>query len=121
MDPMANLDGGGGDPDLPDEKDVIDITSLKYNLERVDNVRSVMGIASGCLAGICGLTGLEGFWCFMALHLLVLILVCALKMNFQLWAYTRQSWWAYTTANLQQSALSFTLFWTLFYGLVYLY
>jgi hypothetical protein len=121
IDPMANLDGGApGAPDATDEKDVIDVTSLRYNLERVDKVRSVMGIASGCVAGICGLTGLEGLACFVALHFLVLILMWSLKMNFQLWAYTRQSWWSYASASLQQSALSFTLFWTLFYGLVYL-
>mmetsp|Transcript_134853 Transcript_134853/g.200624 ORF Transcript_134853/g.200624 Transcript_134853/m.200624 type:complete len:123 (+) Transcript_134853:103-471(+) len=121
IDPMANLDAAPGTPDAGDEKDVIDIASLQYNLQRVDKIRSVMGIAAGCVAGIFGLTGFEGLGCFVALHLLVLVLICALKMNFRLFSYTRQSWWAYVTANLQQNALSFTLFWTLFYGLVYLY
>ena len=60
IDPMANLDGGAPGATDTNEKDVIDITSLRYNLERVDKIRSVMGISSGCVAGICGLTGLEG-------------------------------------------------------------
>mmetsp|Transcript_32925 Transcript_32925/g.93609 ORF Transcript_32925/g.93609 Transcript_32925/m.93609 type:complete len:124 (+) Transcript_32925:95-466(+) len=122
IDPMAGLDGGApGVEDTADEKDVIDVTSLRYNMERVDKIRSVMGIASGCVAGICGLTGLEGLACFVLLHVFVLTLVCGLKMDFKLHSYTRQNWWSYLTANLQQCALSFTLFWTLFYGLVYLY
>ena len=60
IDPMAGLDSGVPGAQDTDEKDVIDITSLRYNMERVDKIRSVMGIASGCVAGICGLTGLEG-------------------------------------------------------------
>lgn len=59
--------------------------------------------------------------CFLILHLSVLALIWVFKMNLQLRSYTRQSIWSYSTANLQQSGLSFTLFWTLFYGLVYLY
>jgi hypothetical protein len=60
IDPMAGLDAAPGGAAPEDEKDVIDVTSLRYNLERVDKIRSVMGIASGCVAGVCGLTGLEG-------------------------------------------------------------
>lgn len=63
IDPMANLDEGGapGAPtDQEDSKDVFDPIVLNLNLKRVDNVRSFMGIISGCFAGICGFTGLEG-------------------------------------------------------------
>jgi len=64
MDPMAGIDGDSPGEQATDEKDVIDVTSLRYNLERVDKIQSVMGIASGCVAGICGLTGLEGLGTF---------------------------------------------------------
>ena len=59
---MANLDGGGGagEESTGNEKDVIDIVSLRVNLQRVEQIRSVMSIASGCVAGICGYTGFEG-------------------------------------------------------------
>jgi len=66
MDPMAGIDSNSA-TDLQqetDEKGVIDVTSLRYNLERVDKIQSVMGIASGCVAGICGLTGLQGLGTF---------------------------------------------------------
>jgi len=121
MDPLAGLDAALPGPTTTDEKDVFDVTTLRYNLQHVDTIRSVMNIASGCVAGICGLTGWEGLACFLVLHLTVLTIIWATKMNFQLRSYTRQSLWSYATANVQQSGLSFTLFWTLFYGLVYLY
>ncbi|KAG7360499.1 Rab5-interacting protein Rab5ip [Nitzschia inconspicua] len=122
MDPMADLDAPtAATASASDEKEVLDITTLRYNAQSIDTVRSVMGIVSGCVAGICGLTGWAGLACFLVLHTLVLVLIWAFKMNFQLKAYTRQSAWSYATANIQQSGLSFTLFWTLFYGLVYLY
>mmetsp|Transcript_18061 Transcript_18061/g.37044 ORF Transcript_18061/g.37044 Transcript_18061/m.37044 type:complete len:122 (+) Transcript_18061:78-443(+) len=121
MDPLAGIDAKLPGPEATDEKDVFDVTTLRYNLQHVDTIRSVMNIASGCAAGILGLTGWQGLVCFVILHLTVLATIWATKMNFQLRSYTRQSIWSYATANVQQSGLSFTLFWTLFYGLVYLY
>jgi len=59
--------------------------------------------------------------CFLALHLITSISMWAFKMSFDLKSYTRQTWSAYLLTNFQQCALSFMLFWTLFYGLVYLY
>jgi hypothetical protein len=60
IDPMANLDAPTAVGAPENEKDVLDITTLRYNAQSIDKVRSVMGIASGCLAGICGLTGWAG-------------------------------------------------------------
>ena len=64
MDPMANLDGGtapGATADVSaSTKDVFDPIALSFNLKRIDKIRSFMGIASGCVAGIFGLTGLQG-------------------------------------------------------------
>lgn len=67
IDPMANLDGGpppGADTsaggDLAHSKEVFDQVALQRNMQRIDKIRSVMGIASGCVAGIIGLTGVEG-------------------------------------------------------------
>jgi hypothetical protein len=59
IDPMANLDAPTASIS-ENEKDVLDITTLRYNAQSIDKVRSVMGIASGCVAGICGLTGWAG-------------------------------------------------------------
>ena len=62
MDPMANLDGGSapGASSNQSTKDVFDPIALTYNLKQIDNIRSFMGIVSGCVAGIFGLTGLQG-------------------------------------------------------------
>ena len=62
IDPMAGLDGAQGDlsADAANSKEVFDAVALQRNLQRIDKIRSVMGIASGCASGIIGLTGLEG-------------------------------------------------------------
>ena len=60
IDPMANLDAPTAAGAASDEKDVLDVNTLRYNAQNIDQIRSVMGIASGCVAGICGLTGWEG-------------------------------------------------------------
>lgn len=66
QDPMANLTGdapSGGNPSNMDggnTKEVFDPVAMQMNLQRIGRIRSVMGIASGCVAGILGLTGFEG-------------------------------------------------------------
>ena len=94
--------------------------AASHNAKAIDRIRSFMGIVSGCVAGILGLTGLEGLVCFLILHLTVSIALLA-KMNFDLRAYSRQSLGAFVTADLQKCGMSFMLFWTLFYGLVFLF
>mmetsp|Transcript_11234 Transcript_11234/g.16737 ORF Transcript_11234/g.16737 Transcript_11234/m.16737 type:complete len:95 (+) Transcript_11234:736-1020(+) len=58
--------------------------------------------------------------CFIILHLAVSIALL-IKMKFNLKEYTRQSLLSFFTADLQKCGMSFMLFWTLFYGLVYLF
>lgn len=65
---MANIDptapagpemdgaGSGGDGN----QEVFDMNAYRSNLGKMDKIRSFMGIASGCVAGVCGLTGLSG-------------------------------------------------------------
>ncbi|CAB9525969.1 Rab5-interacting protein (Rab5ip) [Seminavis robusta] len=120
IDPMAGLDDG---PMKTEEnaKEVFDSMTLQRNFQRIDKIRSVMGIAAGCATGIVGLTGLEGFAFFLVVHFAISLIIWALKMNFNLKGYVKFTWWEYLMGGLQQYALSFTLFWTLFYGLVYLY
>ena len=60
--------------------------------------------------------------CFLLLHTLVSVAIWVVKMDCQLATYSKQTKLQFfVTMSFQQSALSFTLFWTLFYGLVYLY
>lgn len=67
IDPMANLDaapGAGPETDAAGGADgsqeVFDMHAYRSNLMKMDNIRSFMGIVSGCVAGVCGLTGLAG-------------------------------------------------------------
>eukprot|EP00568_Trieres_chinensis_P003982 CAMPEP_0183291876 /NCGR_PEP_ID=MMETSP0160_2-20130417/1140_1 /TAXON_ID=2839 ORGANISM="Odontella Sinensis, Strain Grunow 1884" /NCGR_SAMPLE_ID=MMETSP0160_2 /ASSEMBLY_ACC=CAM_ASM_000250 /LENGTH=126 /DNA_ID=CAMNT_0025452741 /DNA_START=115 /DNA_END=495 /DNA_ORIENTATION=+ len=125
IDPMANLDagpsaGGTGETTGGEGKDVFDLAADNHNAKKVDKIRSFLGIASGCVAGVLGLTGLSGLVCFLVLHLIVNLSILA-KMKFNLRAYSRQSLLAFLAADLQKCAMSFMLFWTLFYGLVYLF
>ncbi len=71
IDPMANLGNEGFDPNSAiGEGDsllsggrnhhIMNIHAIHLNNKKIDKVRSLMGIISGCVAGICGLTGLQG-------------------------------------------------------------
>jgi EMC6 len=61
-DPMADL--SGPTPATQDEmnntKEVFDPMAMQVNMGRIERIRSVMGIVSGCVAGITGLTNLQG-------------------------------------------------------------
>ena len=64
-DPMADLtgdqSGAGQDPSqMSNRKEVVDPLVIQVNMQRVDRIRSVMGIVSGCAAGILGFNGLGG-------------------------------------------------------------
>mmetsp|Transcript_23000 Transcript_23000/g.55424 ORF Transcript_23000/g.55424 Transcript_23000/m.55424 type:complete len:130 (-) Transcript_23000:478-867(-) len=128
IDPMANIDpaapagpemdaAGGGDGN----QEVFDTNAYRSNFRKMDKIRSFMGIASGCVAGVCGLTSLSGLVCFLVLHITVNLSLLAFKMKFDLHSYSRESMFAFLTADLQKCAMSFMLFWTLFFGLVYLF
>jgi hypothetical protein len=60
---MANLDPTAPvNPELEGDasREVFDMDAYKANFRKMDKIRSFMGIASGCVAGVCGLTGLSG-------------------------------------------------------------
>ena len=69
IDPMANIGDpaaapGGSDMDAAGggdgSQEVFDMSAYRSNMRKTDRIRSFMGIASGCVAGVCGLTGLSG-------------------------------------------------------------
>jgi len=132
IDPMANLGNegfdpnsviGGGEPLLSGRNQtlIINMHAVHLNNKKIDKVRSLMGIISGCVAGICGLTGFQGLVCFVALHLVVNFSLITFKMKLNLKEYFNESILSFMTGDLQSSILSYLLFWTLFYGLVYLF
>jgi hypothetical protein len=66
-DPMADIGGGGMHQPQDDgeqsttTREVFDGMAYQMNMARMERIRSVMGIASGCIVGICGFTGFQGF------------------------------------------------------------
>lgn len=128
MDPMANLtdpssmQGAVGDSTTGGEgKDVFDVNALNQNMKSIDRIRSFMGIIYGCCSGILGLTNMSGIVFFLLAHLAVSVSILGLKMKFDLKTYTRSSMVSFLFSGLQNCFMSFMLFWTLFYGLVYLF
>jgi EMC6 len=68
IDPMADLgssSGGAAATTESDAKEVFDPNVWNQNMQRIDKVRSLMGILSGCVAGIFGFTGWEGLGTFV--------------------------------------------------------
>jgi hypothetical protein len=124
IDPMAGVGDSapvpGADATGGDGKDVFDRAAASHNSQIMDRLRSFMGIVSGCVAGVLGLTGFAGLVCFLLLHLIVSASLLV-KMKFDLRAYSRLSVLGFLLADLQKCGMSFALFWTLFYGLVYLF
>jgi hypothetical protein len=72
-DPMATMGGPPGQPGAgaagagavssmtSNKKEMVfDPIAMHVNFQRVERIRSVMGIASGCVAGTLGMTGLQG-------------------------------------------------------------
>lgn len=126
IDPMAGVDPtapGGSDMDAAGDgsQEVFDMNAYRSNFQKMDKIRSFMGIVSGCVAGVCGLTGFSGLACFLVLHITVNLSLLAFKMKYDLHSYSKESLFAFLTADLQKCAMSFMLFWTLFFGLVYLF
>jgi hypothetical protein len=80
IDPMADIDnpnaampagggGGSGDNNIDGDhsQEVFDTNAYRANFIKMDKIRSFMGIASGCVAGVCGLTGLSGLGKFKSI------------------------------------------------------
>jgi len=129
MDPMANLTGDPsstpgaiGDSSTGGEgKDVFDLNALNKNMKSMDRIQSYMGIICGCCSGILGLTNRSGIVFFLVAHMTVSLSILGIKMKFDLKTYSRTSMVSFLFSGLQTCFMSFMLFWTLFYGLVYLF
>lgn len=127
MDPMANLGGGpqpasqpGQNPD-GETTEVFDFHAQQNNIRKMESIRAFMGIVNGCCAGILGLTNLKGIMFFVGMHLVVS--VCLLmRIGGNLEKFRKGIGMAgFMMEGLQSSFMSYMLFWTLFYGLVYLF
>lgn len=102
------------------EGKVIIMENLMRNLKKLDKIRSLFSILGGIIAGVLYLTGIYGLYVYVGMSLLVNLLLYA-KMGFDCKKYVSKSFFAFFMSDLQKNAMSFILFWTLTYGLIYIY
>mmetsp|Transcript_25463 Transcript_25463/g.31371 ORF Transcript_25463/g.31371 Transcript_25463/m.31371 type:complete len:126 (+) Transcript_25463:101-478(+) len=124
IDPMADLTAqSSGQQNGTNEKDeTCDMHAMMYNISKMDKIRSFMGIISGCCSGILGLTNLMGLIFFIACHLVVNgMIFLQIKCDLEKYRGKRCTLIGFVMEGFQNCAMSFMLFWTLFYGLVYLF
>lgn len=124
---MANLTGPstGGPNDTAstggEGRDVFDMAALTNNVQAIERIRSFMGIICGCCAGILGLTNSAGIAFFLLSHIFVSASILTIKMKFDLKNFLRTPLFSFLLDGLQNCFMSYMLFWTLFYGLVFLF
>jgi len=113
MQQQVHADGDG-------EGKLIALDALQANAKSLDKVRSFFAIVSGILSGVLYLTSFRGFVAYFVLSLMINGLIY-MKMNFDCKLYTNSSFFGFFLADLSKNALSFVLFWTVSYALVYIY
>jgi hypothetical protein len=132
MDPMANISSSGAganggaqqnnDNTVVEARDVCDLQAMKLNESKMDKIKSYMGIISGCCAGILGLTNIFGLLFFMVCHLVVNgTILLQIQGDLETFRGRQCTKIGFVMEGIQNCALSYMLFWTLFYGLVYLF
>lgn len=107
-------------PSLDENKQTIILEALQNNFKKIDGYESVCFIAAGNIAGILGLTNIKGLIFFLVISLTITVGV-GIKLKFDFHDKMNSSffnaWWNGVTNHV----LSFVLFWTLAYALVYIY
>ena len=83
-------------------------------------INTFVMLIGGCCAGILGCTGLHGALLYVLLYVSLQVVVLA-TMGFDSMKYTMQPPFKFITGSAGENALSFILFWTLVYALVYIY
>jgi ER membrane protein complex subunit 6 len=105
--------------DEEDEKYVMrDI--LMQNVKQLEMARTFLIVVGGCCAGVLNATNLKGLFVFLAMYILIVGGV-ALKIGFDFKNYTNLTLLGFTMQGMSKHALSFILFWTLSYAMIYIY
>lgn len=109
------------DEDEPmNESEFISDEAMMHNRSAIDSYRSYMTIIAGIATGILGATGLKGLGLFLGSYLAISLLLVA-KMRLDTEAFMNAKIHHFLFGNIGRYGLSFVLFWTLAYALVYIY
>lgn len=98
----------------------VSMEHLMLNMQQIDRIRTILFIVSGIACGILGLTSLNGLLFFLAVTVFTTI-AFLLKMKFDVKKYTNSSFFQFVSHGVSSTAMSFVLFWTLSFALVYIY
>eukprot|EP00518_Triparma_eleuthera_P003729 CAMPEP_0182452692 /NCGR_PEP_ID=MMETSP1319-20130603/41_1 /TAXON_ID=172717 /ORGANISM="Bolidomonas pacifica, Strain RCC208" /LENGTH=132 /DNA_ID=CAMNT_0024650541 /DNA_START=66 /DNA_END=464 /DNA_ORIENTATION=- len=125
MDPMAGIgqaNNASTDGTSGTGRKMFNAYLASTNALHVSDARAYMSLVAGAVAGVTGLTNLKGACAFLIMHFVTGAAVVVFKFNGKIDKYTSASGlFSFLTQELQKCSLSFILFWTLFYGLVYLF
>ena len=103
-----------------EENRYVSMELLRRNMSQIEVAKSFTCIMGGLAAGVTGCTGLHG----LLLYIMVSLLIggaLSLKMGGPMKPFTNSTFLGFLLGDLQKSSLSFVLFWTLSYALVYIY
>ncbi|KAJ8611257.1 hypothetical protein CTAYLR_004154 [Chrysophaeum taylorii] len=103
-----------------EEGDFVSDEAIMHNMSAIDSYRSYLTIFAGVATGILGATSLRGLALFLGSYLLISIALLA-KMRLDPEAYIKDKPHFFVFGNIGRYGLSFVLFWTLSYALVYVY
>ena len=98
----------------------VSIESLFGNGNQIGRLRTIMCIVNGIICGIFGFTGLQGLIFYLLSSTLVDASIIS-KMNFDTKKYLNTSIFQFLMDGISQSVMSFILFWTLSFAVVYIY
>ncbi len=111
--PQESLDPSSTDKMISQEQ-------MMKNMQQVDTLRSVLMIAAGVSCGVMQLLSLMGFVFFAMVYAFTTISV-GMKIGFNFKTYFNMSLLNFLAFDVSKHVMSFILFWTLSYALVYIY
>ena len=107
------------DPMDEDSKYII-MEALSSNMSQIEFARSFLSVVGGCVAGILNATNLRGLFMFISIYMTIVIGI-AIRLGFDFKLYANNTFFGFMMSDLSKHGLSFVLFWTLTYTLVYIY
>ena len=118
--PEDCTDDSGVTTDRNGERTYLSIQSLRHNMEVIDNCRTSLTLFAGGMTGVLGCTGLQGAAAFLLTYAFISAGLI-LKMRLDVPGHTNMALPQFAFGEMGKYGLSFILFWTLTYALVYIY
>jgi hypothetical protein len=99
---------------------IISLETMAQNQRQIHMAKAVIFIFAGLICGVLGLTGLYGLLFYIAVNVVSSVVFMA-KMGFQTMKYTNSDPISFALSGILNHALSFIMWWTLAFALVYIY